>query len=119
MSQLEASLTGEGPAAGTGMRAVATGNWGCGSERAGDPQLKLVIQWLAASVAGAPCLVYYTCGHHSLLKLDTICRIVLDRHWTVGELADAALGFAQTCLDSPSPVHSGRALFDALLGVER
>ncbi|XP_052121802.1 uncharacterized protein LOC113212013 isoform X1 [Frankliniella occidentalis] len=118
VSQLEAALSGEAASRG-GMRAVATGNWGCGSERAGDPQLKLIIQWLAASVAGAPCLVYYTCGHHKLLKLDTVCRIVLDRHWTVGELTDAALGFAQTCLDSPSPPHTGQALFDALLGVER
>lgn len=54
-----------------------------------------------------------------LLQLDTVCRVVLDRHWTVGELADAALGFAQTCLDSPTSPHSGQALFDALLGVER
>lgn len=53
----------------TGIRPVATGNWGCGSSQVGDPQLKLVLQWLAASVAGVPCLYYYTCGHHRLLKV--------------------------------------------------
>lgn len=53
----------------SGQRSVATGNWGCGSSQIGDPQLKLVVQWLAASVAGVPCLYYYTCGHHRLLKV--------------------------------------------------
>lgn len=53
----------------SGIRSIATGNWGCGSSQVGDPQLKLVVQWLAASVAGVPCLYYYTCGHHRLLKV--------------------------------------------------
>ena len=53
----------------SGLRSVATGNWGCGSSQCGDPQLKLVVQWLAASVTGVPCLYYYTCGHHRLLKV--------------------------------------------------
>lgn len=49
---------------------VITGNWGCGSSHLGDPQLKLLIQWLAASVAGTPQLVYYTCNHRKLLKVN-------------------------------------------------
>lgn len=48
---------------------VATGNWGCGSRLKGDPQLKLVIQWLAASLAGVPRLIYYTSGNPSLSKV--------------------------------------------------
>lgn len=48
---------------------VATGNWGCGSRLSGDPQLKLVIQWLAASLAGVPRLIYYTAGNCSLSKV--------------------------------------------------
>lgn len=48
---------------------VATGNWGCGSRLSGDPQLKLVIQWLAASLAGVPRLIYYTAGNSSLSKV--------------------------------------------------
>lgn len=35
----------------------------------GDVQLKLVIQWMAASVAGLPVLVYYTAGHEMLTKV--------------------------------------------------
>lgn len=53
---------------------VVTGNWGCGAARAGDPQLKMVLQWLAASAAGAATLVYYTCGHPHLLKVSQAPR---------------------------------------------
>lgn len=49
---------------------MATGNWGCGTRLKGDPQLKLVIQWLAASLAGAPRLIYYTSGNPSLSKVN-------------------------------------------------
>lgn len=51
------------------MKPVATGNWGCGNACRGDVQLKLVIQWMAASVAGLPVLVYYTAGHEKLAKV--------------------------------------------------
>ena len=54
---------------GGGLFPVATGNWGCGSRLKGEPQLKLVIQWLAASLAGVPRLIYYTAGHPSLSKV--------------------------------------------------
>jgi len=39
----------------------------------------------------------------SFLQLDTVCRVLLDRQWTVGELVNATLRFAQTTLDDPSP----------------
>lgn len=64
------------------MRAVATGNWGCGERSMGDPQLKLIIQWLAASVANVPVLVYYTCSHESLSKLDTVVRVLQGKFTT-------------------------------------
>ncbi|KAJ8971140.1 hypothetical protein NQ314_000872 [Rhamnusium bicolor] len=70
-----------------GLKPVSTGNWGCGSSRKGDVQLKVIIQWLAASVAGVPSLIYYTYGHQQLVKLDTVCRILVDRKWTVKDLA--------------------------------
>lgn len=56
---------------------VITGNWGCGSRHLGDPQLKLLIQWLAASVADTPRLVYYTCNHRKLLKVSKNCNVGL------------------------------------------
>ena len=40
------------------MRAVATGNWGCGAF-GGDKELKSLLQWMAASMAGRP-LKYYS-----------------------------------------------------------
>lgn len=100
------------------LRPIATGNWGCGSTGMGDVQLKLVIQWMAASVAGLPVLVYYTAGHEMLTKLDTVTRVLLDRKWTVGELASATLLHAQDVLENTD--HSKvdtQFFFEKLIGI--
>ena len=47
---------------------VATGNWGCGVFR-GDPELKAVIQWVAASAAGCPAIVYHTFSDERMLRV--------------------------------------------------
>ncbi|KAG5866492.1 hypothetical protein JTB14_004014 [Gonioctena quinquepunctata] len=99
-----------------GLKSVSTGNWGCGSSRKGDVQLKVVIQWLAASVAGVPSLIYYTYGHQQLAKLDTVCRILIDRKWTVKDLAEAALRYSNHVLHGKEL--SG-TLFEELIGVDR
>lgn len=39
---------------------IATGNWGCGAF-GGDPQVKSIIQWLAASQVPFKCLYDSTC----------------------------------------------------------
>lgn len=57
------------------LRSVATGSWGCGSQL-GDAQFKVIIQWLAASVANVPILIYYTCSNENLSKLDTVVRVL-------------------------------------------
>lgn len=141
------------------MKAVATGNWGCGNACSGDVQLKLVIQWMAASVAGLPALIYYTAGHEKLTKvnyhhtrilhsfniayfhfircdfefcmnltfkyhnfvsvhsqLDTLCRLLRDRKWTVGELASITLLYAQEILDDPKN-NEQQCLFESLIGI--
>lgn len=133
-----------------GIKSIATGNWGCGSRYNGNVQLKLVIQWMAASVAGLPVLVYHTAGHEklakvsemhttprnisldslsifsiscSLVQLDTVCRVLLDRKWTVGELAAATLEYAKDILDDEDTTHSttsnaeSRCLFEKLIGI--
>ncbi|TMW64171.1 hypothetical protein Poli38472_014288 [Pythium oligandrum] len=41
----------------TGSWPIATGNWGCGVF-CGDPELKFLIQWLAASLAGRVSVMY-------------------------------------------------------------
>ncbi|KAL3642181.1 hypothetical protein CASFOL_012996 [Castilleja foliolosa] len=47
---------------------VATGNWGCGVF-GGDVEVKVVIQWLAASEAKRAFVLYYTFGLEVLEKL--------------------------------------------------
>ncbi|XP_053680386.1 uncharacterized protein LOC128731302 [Anopheles nili] len=104
------------------LRPVATGNWGCGASRRGDVQLKMVIQWMAASVAGLPYLSYYTAGNEKLSKLDTICRVLKDRKWTVGELAAATLSHARDILEDPFYYNNDRnycMFFEKLIGLEK
>ncbi|XP_021705098.1 uncharacterized protein LOC5569294 isoform X1 [Aedes aegypti] len=104
------------------LRPVATGNWGCGDSKRGDVQLKMVIQWMAASVAGLPYLIYYTAGNEKLSKLDTVCRVLKDRKWTVGELASATLSHARDILEDPFYYNNDRnycSYFDKLIGIER
>lgn len=95
---------------------VTTGNWGCGSSKKGDVQLKVIIQWLAASVAGVPVLVYYTAGHADLAPLDTIYRVLRDRRWNVRDLALATLRYSSHVLQDRN---EGTTLFDELIGIER
>ncbi|KOC70768.1 Poly(ADP-ribose) glycohydrolase [Habropoda laboriosa] len=100
-----------------GLLSIATGNWGCGSRLKGNPQLKLVIQWLAASLAGVPKLIYYTTGNPSLSKLDTVCRVLMDRHWSVGDLAAATLRFALHTIEERT---EGRnTLFEEIIGMDK
>ncbi|XP_041762845.1 uncharacterized protein LOC121588685 isoform X1 [Anopheles merus] len=104
------------------LRPVATGNWGCGANKRGDVQLKMVIQWMAASVAGLPYLSYYTAGNEKLSKLDTICRVLKDRKWTVGELAAATLSHARDILEDPFYYNNDRnycMFFEKLIGLEK
>ncbi|XP_024937385.1 uncharacterized protein LOC107264243 isoform X2 [Cephus cinctus] len=100
-----------------GLLPIATGNWGCGSRLKGDPQLKLVIQWLAASLAGVPRLIYYTSGNTSLSKLDTVSRVLMDRHWSVGDLTAATLRFALQAIEER--VEGRNSLFEELIGMDK
>lgn len=43
------------------QRPLATGNWGCGVF-GGDPQVKSLLQWVAASQAGLRTIYYYSFG---------------------------------------------------------
>ncbi|XP_015114318.1 uncharacterized protein LOC107039287 isoform X2 [Diachasma alloeum] len=113
----ENSIPGDNSVQDGGLLPVASGNWGCGSRLKGDPQLKLVIQWLAASLAGVPKLIYYTCGHASLSKLDTVSRVLTDRRWSVGDLSTAMLRFAVHTLEDR--VKGRNSLFEELIGVDK
>ncbi|XP_022122848.2 uncharacterized protein LOC110998481 isoform X1 [Pieris rapae] len=104
---------------GGSCKPVATGNWGCGSRQRGHPQLKLLLQWLAASVAGVPALFYYTFGNENLFKLDTLVRVLVDRKWTVGQLARAMLKFSRQYLHEHHVIPDNHTLFDELIGIEK
>lgn len=69
----EASL--EAPTGEPRVRPIATGNWGCGVFR-GDPELKAVIQWVAASAAGSPVVVYHTFGDQRMSRVSLLCDLL-------------------------------------------
>ncbi|XP_026726213.1 uncharacterized protein LOC113492759 isoform X4 [Trichoplusia ni] len=117
--RLAAHLLAHKIVSGGSCRPVATGNWGCGRRLRGHPQLKLLLQWLAASVAGVPALIYYTFGNEKLFKLDTLVRVLVDRKWTVGQLARAVLKFARQTLNEPHVIPDNHSLFDELIGIEK
>lgn len=63
---------------------VATGNWGCGAFF-GDPALKAVLQWLAASSEGRT-LRYFSFGDVRVGDLAGFAEAARRRHGTVGAL---------------------------------
>uniref|UniRef100_A0A2P2KS05 PolyADP-ribose glycohydrolase 1-like isoform X2 n=1 Tax=Rhizophora mucronata TaxID=61149 RepID=A0A2P2KS05_RHIMU len=76
---------------------IVTGNWGCGAF-GGDPELKTIIQWLAASQALRPYILYYTFGIEALQNLDQVSQWILSHGWTVGELWNMLLAYSsQRC----------------------
>ncbi|KMQ90466.1 polyadp-ribose glycohydrolase [Lasius niger] len=115
--KLALALPRENSPQGGDLLPIATGNWGCGTRLKGDPQLKLVIQWLASSLAGAPRLIYYTSGNPSLSKLDTVSRVLMDRRWSVGDLAAATLKYAGQTIEEQA---EGRnSLFEEIIGMDK
>ena len=67
------------------LPAVATGNWGCGAF-GGDPRLKLLIQLMAASVAGRD-LAYFTFGDEELTREGgRLYNKLVEEEVTVGQL---------------------------------
>ncbi|MCD9558726.1 hypothetical protein HAX54_016262 [Datura stramonium] len=64
---------------------VVTGNWGCGAFD-GDPQVKAMLQWLAASQALRPFILYYTFDLEALQMLGQVAQWISSQGWTVGEL---------------------------------
>ena len=67
------------------MPAVATGNWGCGAFK-GSPDLKFLIQLMAASECGRN-LVYYTFQNKKLKReLQEMYEFLNDKNLTVGKI---------------------------------
>ncbi|XP_048609980.1 probable poly(ADP-ribose) glycohydrolase 2 isoform X2 [Brassica napus] len=64
---------------------VATGNWGCGVF-GGDPEVKIMLQWLAISQSGRPFMSYYTFGLQALQNVNQVVERIGLQEMNVGEL---------------------------------
>jgi hypothetical protein len=54
------------------------------------------------------------------LQCDTLVRVLVDRKWSVGQLARAVLRYARTALRDPRAYPpADHSLFDDLIGIER
>ncbi|RWR96705.1 hypothetical protein CKAN_02610300 [Cinnamomum micranthum f. kanehirae] len=98
---------------------IATGNWGCGAF-GGDPELKSMIQWLAASQAQRPFVLYYTFKATTLQRLEEVFDITkyLEEHPGGEEVLLEASGDATKAFDEVG--HSSTAtsiMTDYFIGV--
>ena len=59
-------------------KSIATGNWGCGIF-GGNPQLKFIEQWIAASFAGAQRLDYFTFNDQSMQYLMQFYQNIMNK----------------------------------------
>ena len=76
---------------------IATGHWGCGAFF-GHPQLKLIIQWLAASVVRRP-LIFFPFDRPDFIQaLEELINSSLSLNITVQQLFQALLYY----LDDPT-----------------
>ncbi|KAJ4903355.1 putative poly(ADP-ribose) glycohydrolase 2 [Raphanus sativus] len=64
---------------------VATGNWGCGVF-GGDPEVKIMLQWLAISQSGRPLMSCYTFGLQALQNVNQVIEKISFQEMNVGEL---------------------------------
>ena len=81
-------------AEGNKKRVVATGNWGCGVF-GGDPQLKSLLQWIAASEADCPGLIYYTFNNKDMLKLHEVVEQIQQAHWGVKDVFKCLMDYCE------------------------
>ncbi|XP_018679624.2 poly(ADP-ribose) glycohydrolase 1-like isoform X1 [Musa acuminata AAA Group] len=82
---------------------IATGNWGCGVF-GGDPEIKSIIQWLAASQALRPFIHYYTFGEAALQRLEEVRQWILLHGWTVGDLWNMLVEYSDQRLNRKTHV---------------
>ncbi|KAK7090158.1 uncharacterized protein [Littorina saxatilis] len=75
-----------------GCRAIATGNWGCGAY-GGDPCLKMALQWVAASLARSPKVLFFTYGDPRMQQLRVVVDKLSRHRWTVGQLVSAVRAY--------------------------
>ncbi|PPD89722.1 hypothetical protein GOBAR_DD13368 [Gossypium barbadense] len=82
---------------------IATGNWGCGAF-GGDPEVKTIIQWLAASQALRPFISYYTFGLEALQSLAQVTQWIILQKWNVGDLWNILIEYSSQKLRGEADV---------------
>ena len=87
------------------LPSVATGNWGCGAF-GGVPELKLLIQWMAASEAGRD-LAYFTFGEELARECGDLISKLVEKSVSVGQLFKAVVSFGDS-----TECKNGRQLFE-------
>lgn len=98
---------------GWSRRPIATGNWGCGAF-GGDPQLKSLLQWVAASQCRAPSMFYYSFSDDRVRKLEQVTLIIQTKRWSVGDLMRIILEYCHLV----STTGDSGGLFDYILGLQ-
>lgn len=73
---------------------IATGNWGCGAFN-GDPRLKAVIQWMAASQAQRD-VHYFTFNDRRVNDLEDFIQKAEPKGLTVSDLYNAIMSYHNT-----------------------
>ncbi|CAK9260081.1 unnamed protein product [Sphagnum jensenii] len=73
---------------------IATGNWGCGVF-GGNLELKSLLQWLAASQAGRPYVLYFSFKNPQAKRLQEVADWILQERWCVGELWSILLEYGK------------------------
>uniref|UniRef100_A0A0N5AGM0 poly(ADP-ribose) glycohydrolase n=1 Tax=Syphacia muris TaxID=451379 RepID=A0A0N5AGM0_9BILA len=88
-------------------KGIATGNWGCGVYR-GDPQLKSLLQLIAASANHKP-LCYFTFFNQKLTdELNGMYALLMQRKVTTGRL------YQLICRFCSEQYHDSRTLFSRI-----
>ncbi|ODM88690.1 Poly(ADP-ribose) glycohydrolase [Orchesella cincta] len=91
---------------------IATGNWGCGAFN-GDPELKFLIQWMAASETGSS-LVYHTIGDAKQSQsIQAMVKFLVLKNVKVGDLYKAVLSYQKKRSRNPSVFDYVKSVFSS------
>ncbi|KAK3569251.1 hypothetical protein QTP86_026599 [Hemibagrus guttatus] len=95
---------------------VSTDVWGQGP----DPQLRTVLQWMAASLTELPVMQFSQQSERDMLQFLRVVQRLRERGWRVGELLQALLRYYEECPTEDEPRaedrrHEHRSLFHWLL----
>ncbi len=89
--ELHKSYVGFSPGQQNCKTPIATGNWGCGAFN-GDPLLKFIIQWMAASI-NQRSVQYFARNVYQKSALEDMARHLVSRKVTIGQLYEVLIRY--------------------------